>query len=202
MITSITVCIDAWSFECEVLRIQQVALKYHVTLILPDAYAPSPSLATRSPGSRRRSLTLTKTEISLHFCIKIVKCRKTPLFSRSLYSVNVQTGTASGRWCPPKSRALQPSGSCDQPDARLSVSPRRTLIITAPQAASGEPWPAERGKFLCFSTCCCSATPGTPCPDAGHPIQGGLGEAGEGPAKGGAGQDLEGPRRLRRGTRS
>lgn len=205
-ITSIIVCVGTWSFKCEVLRTQQVVLKYHIILISPDAYTPLPSIAIKSPGTRWRSLSLTKTEISLHFYMQILKCRKTSLFTGSFYFVKVQIGRASDRSFTPKSRALQPPGSCDQLDSRLSVSPWWTLITTA--HASHQPgcvrraltcraeevsalfhllllWPHLESCFQMWVI----------------PFRG-LGEAEEGPAEGGPGQDLEGPKRLRRGTRS
>lgn len=131
--------------------------KYHVTWILPDAYTPLPSSATRSPGSRWRPLSLTKTEISLLFYMQIIKCRKIFLFTGSFYFVNVQIGSAPGSSFTPQSQALQQLCSCGRQETRLNLS-QQCIIITVVHATSmvqsGEPWLAGQGKFLCCSTCC------------------------------------------------
>lgn len=91
IIPSITVCMGTWLLECEVLRSQQGVLNYHITSIVLDASTPSPNSTTRW-----RSLSVTKTEISLHFSVPAVRCSKTSLLIGSFCLVNVQTGSALG----------------------------------------------------------------------------------------------------------
>lgn len=138
--------------------------------------------------------------------MQILKCRKTSLFTGSFYFVKVQIGRASDRSFTSKRQALQPPGSCDQLDSRLSVSPWWTLITTAP--ASHQPGCVRRAL-----TCRAGEVPALfhlllLWPHLERCVQmwvtpfRGLGEAEEGAAEGGPGLDLEGPKRLRRGTRS
>lgn len=178
--------IGTWSFECEVLRSQQVVLKYHVTLILPDACTPLHGLATKSPGTRWRSPSLTKTEISVHFYMQIFKGRKTSLEAstwRKCRSGVLLAGHSLQRVRLNSHQALVINWTPGWTWTHSTPPSSQFLQVTS-GAALGEPWPAEQGKFLCCCTCCCCSHTWSIVSRCGLPHPWGIGESWRGSRRG------------------